>query len=671
MSQVVDPSTSLRPFRVFSGTLSVALVLAIIEVLVRYGTADQAFSAPQLTLAVMSNVALLGLAAVCAVCVGWVLGWLLSLPARRFRRHVQTALIAALGGGLAGILANQTCAFGLSDLVPHPQANIGLAGLLGIAVALAVWRMGLSPHPSLMNLTRACVILAWMACAAATFFGVHRTDRFINQWVAKFADVRPSGDAGSSGIDDERGGQQGSAPNFLLIVLDTLRADRVGAYGKSKLTPHLDRLAQSGVVYEQAISTAPWTLPSHASMLTGLYPDEHGVNWGHYRLGEQPAMLPELLRPRGYATFAISNNHLLNEANGFARGFDAFLETTRDASIGQWKLALRCGAAQCITRRFGLSPDAGWDQGSAWTNWLLARTFDQLRRSPRPFFAMLNYFEPHDPYLPPRRFLEEHLTTDERRAACALPQGEQHLAAHACGGAAHGYRPEQVTLMSKLYDAEVAYQDEIIGELMGMLERTDLLSNTWVVVTSDHGELFGEWEMVYHTAGAHYQLLHVPLIVRSPRDAGGVRVASPVQPVDIFMTVLREAGAPAPAGVTRAYPLPSSPDDQSPRKFCVAQTHGASIAGLSITQRLNQQADLSHWLRWIHTVYKDGYILQTDTNGDESLYHVAADPGMAVNLAEARTNLVETMLAELHDWSSGKSGEEIINDRPKHAEAGW
>jgi len=653
MTKLSDNPPVVRPFRIVSGAVSVAVIIAVAEVLTRCFLGHGPFDAGQLALATAANVAVLGTAALLAVLVGAIIGAVVTLPVRALRRHVQAVLVAGLCGGLAGLLAYRTRVFGQEVWLDLPWSNPALAAAVALGAGLSVWRMGLSSRPSLMNLTRGCVLVAWASCVFATAASLHRSYPLVTLATPEEVDTVPSDDAAAG------------RPNLLLVVLDTLRADHVGTYGNSKLTPNLDTFAQSSITYERAISTAPWTLPSHASMLTGLYPEEHRVSWGNYRLDDEAAVLPELLKTKGYQSFAISNNRLLNEDNGFSRGFDSFTDTTREPRIHRWQLALRCGAPQWLAPRFGLSADAGWDQGAGWTNWLLAHRFRQL--GGRPFFGMINYFEPHDPYRPPQRFVDRLLTRQERAAYLRLRQGEEELAAHACGND-EVYTNEQIELLEKAYAADVAYQDEVFGGLIDLLDRTGLLQSTWVVVTSDHGELFGEWDMVYHTAGAHYQLLHVPLLVRPPGGVEARRVAAPVQPVDIFMTFLAQAGLPAPSAVTRAYPLPLDPNAPGARKVCVSQTYGASIAGLSITQRKNMQADLSQWLTWINSVYADGMLLQLDSRGGRSLYDVSRDPLMQTDLADSRGEALAAMLAGFEVWSGAKAaGEAVTRKENKHA----
>jgi arylsulfatase A-like enzyme len=221
--------------------------------------------------------------------------------------------------------------------------------------------------------------------------------------------------------------------------------------------------------------------------------------------------------------------------------------------------------------------------------------------------------------------------------------------------------------MKRLYKAEVEYQDHKIGELLNILKGAGRFENSWIIVTSDHGELFGEWGMVWHTASAHYQLLHVPMIVRPPGGRDGERLEMPVQPVDVFVTLLEETGTEVPAAVRRAYRLPLRRDERTPRNISVAQSHGASIAGLSMTQGMNMQADLAHWLTWTNSVYADGYLLETNSEGARALFDVISDPAMDLDQADLKPEKVETMMTALAGWQRSRGSHEGDGETQAHA----
>lgn len=616
-------------------SLSMAVVAAIVEVLVRYSYAGERIIAPQLTLAAITNVAGLGLIAVGLVCMFWACVWVYAQSVKKFRPSMVTAWTHWFFGLVLVVLLLQTEVLGLcSSGYTTTSLALFTAGMTVFAGSKRKHNSKSQPYMS--KSTQICVVAAWLLCTSLAVGSVMVTRNGLEEWV-------------DASMESATFSNKSNA-NIVLVVLDTLRADRVGVYHGGDLTPNIDKLAETSIVYTNAHSTAPWTLPTHASLFTGLYPDKHGVNWGHYRMEPRDETLPQLLKEQGYDTFAISNNWLLSKENGFAQGFDSFIETTYEPLLHRWRMAMKCGVVKSWAKRFGLSTDVSHDAGSSWTNWMLRKQFTKRCDSQKPFFAFINYFEAHDPYEPPSRFLEKYLTEHQRKQYKRMVQSEQKLAAHACG-LPGVFNKQQIKLLSALYDAEVAYQDEVIGELVQMLEETGLLDQSWLIITSDHGELFGEQGMVYHTAGSHDKLLHIPLLIRPPGGASGWKCDAPVQPVDLFVTLLQQAGVSLPADVKRAYPVPLSPDDPVYRKISIAQTHGASIAGLSITQRMNLQVDLSKWMTWVTSIYSDPYLLEADSKGPRALFDLKNDPGMSDNLIHSKPDIVKSIKHQYELWS--------------------
>jgi arylsulfatase A-like enzyme len=515
-------------------------------------------------------------------------------------------------------------------------ATTSLAAATGACGALAVSRQRRGGcGPILTPGARIAIIAAWTLCVATAHAAYSKTRGAIEEWVGPEYTAPASASAGRTDV--------------LLVVLDTLRRDRVGVYGDSRLTPKLDALATESIVYTNAFSTAPWTLPTHASLFTGLYPSQHGVSWGRFGLSERPATIAEMLKRRGYSTHAISNNCLLTAENGYDRGFDSFIELSYHPSVSRWKLALRCGVPARVAQWMGIDRDAATDQGAALSNWMLAKHVARNVVAGPPSFTFINYYEPHDPYEPPARFREALMSPELRRRAETYVQSRDALVTRGC--AVHGAVPdEDLPLLRALYDADVAYQDERLGELIETYRRAGALDHTWVIVTSDHGELFGEQGRTYHSAGTHHNLLHVPLIVRPPGGVASRTVDAPVQPVDIFATLAGIAGVDLPPGVTGATPLPLTPDEPPRRDLCVSQTYGASLFALSISQRAEMSGDLTRWLTWMTSVYADGFMLDLDGATPRALYDVRVDPDAEHNLLDVRADIVRSMMTRYERW---------------------
>ena len=621
---LIMPPQQRKWLHMLTAALSAALFVAAGEVVLRFLSCPEDIQERQVILAASSNAALLGMAAVLVVAIGMVAGRLVRKAAAN--RDLPTQLHSGLLGVTVALLLV------LSELMGLGQHHLGVVVLCALAAGAGTWwfaaqaetlgKLLLSPGASV------AAVAVWLLCLGYTVVLTAQTSRHLAQW------VHIETPAQTPAAED--------TPNIVLVVLDTLRADHVGVYGGGNLTPNLDQLAESSIVFTNAISTAPWTLPAHASLFTGLYPLKHRVSWGNICLDNSWPTLAELLKASGYDTFAISNNKLVCEETGYARGFDSFIATPKDPFLSQWRLALQCGAARWAIGWIGLSRDVAYDTGSSWTNWLLTKKLNG-RSAERPFFLFLNYMESHDPYRPPERYVQRLLTPEQRKAYRRLPQKQEYFFAHGCGVPGL-FSDDQIDLMKVLYGADVAYQDEVVGELLQLLRSNEFLANSWVVVTSDHGERFGEGNMLHHVTGSHYKLLHVPLIVRPPGGSSGTRSAAPAQPVDIFVTLLHAAGVEVPSSVRHAYHLPLQEDDPHERTMCVAQTFGAAIRSLEVSQKANQSVDLTRWLTWLTSIYYDDYLLEVDSLGPRGLFNVHDDPDMRDNLIETWPEVVKNML---------------------------
>jgi arylsulfatase A-like enzyme/Flp pilus assembly protein TadD len=272
--------------------------------------------------------------------------------------------------------------------------------------------------------------------------------------------------------------------NVLLVTIDTLRADHVGFAGcKEADTPVMDRLAARGVAFETAVSAAPVTLPSHATILTGLYPPRHGaLDNGLFALPEGSVTLAGALRDEGYDTAAFVGAHVLHRQYGLDQGFAWYGDRFRQARA---------------ERRAGTVVERA-------TEWLGRRD-----RS-RPFFLWAHFYDPHAPYDPPPSF---------RARFPASP-----------------------------YDGEIAYADSSLGALLAAVKAQAALDRTLVVVTSDHGEAFGDGGELTHGILLREATLRVPLVLDAAgRIGGGRRVKEVVSLADVFPTVLELLGVPVPA----------------------------------------------------------------------------------------------------------------------------
>jgi len=269
--------------------------------------------------------------------------------------------------------------------------------------------------------------------------------------------------------------------NVLLITLDTTRPDRLGCYGYAKAkTPEIDRIAHNGVIFENAYSPVPLTLPAHASILTGTYPPYHGVrNNGKYFLPPQAVTLAEIMKQAGYATAAFVSSFILDSRFGLDQGFDDYSDRMEKAArIKNLESERR---AEATYRDF--------------ESWLEKRTGGR-------FFAWVHFFDPHFPYDPPEPYRSD-------------PQ------------------------IGHPYDGEIAFMDFYVGKMLQLIEKKFLANQTLVILAGDHGEAFGEHKENGHTIFAYDENIRVPLVFYSP---GGipksVTVTAPANLIDVLPTVL-------------------------------------------------------------------------------------------------------------------------------------
>ena len=319
-------------------------------------------------------------------------------------------------------------------------------------------------------------------------------------------------------------------PNLVLISIDTLRADRLSILGSPHpTTPHIDRWAEErAVIFEQAVAAAPWTLPSHISMLSGLGPLAHGIQHDAMT-GAMPRLLAERLRRAGYHGEAITGGAYLHPAFGFGRGFEGFRVWPADQP----------GAAELAD---------GIDRALAF---LADRVGTSAGRG-GPFFLFFHTYSVHDPYLPRPPFFERFAPAGSE----APPPGttlalidrprrrddgfrEDHdLSLRRAGGLRNLDPVTERPLIDAFYDSGVAFMDRQLGRLLTALDALPPGQETVVVLTSDHGEALGDHGGEIGHVGLHDPTLHVPLLIAAAGGLPGLRVREPVASIDLVPTLL-------------------------------------------------------------------------------------------------------------------------------------
>jgi arylsulfatase A-like enzyme len=354
------------------------------------------------------------------------------------------------------------------------------------------------------------------------------------------------------------------SPNVLIIIWDTARAMSLSLYGYDRqTTPELDRFAAGGAVFERAFATSPWSLPSHSSMFTGRYPTELSAA-RQAPLDDTFPTLAEVLADNGYATGGFSANIYYGaSAFGIARGFaryEAHPPINAAVIASTWWLSGRT-YWELIGRRNSRAPGPMRPRASD-VNRSLLRWID--RRGERPFFAVINHFDAHDPYFPPEPFATAFTPTRPRYWL-----DEAHTS----------YDDDTLRQLRDAYDSALLYLDHELGRLLAALQERGELDNTVIILTSDHGEEFGEHapDIVKHARTLYAHALHVPLVVvHPPTVPAAVRVRETVSIRDIPATVMDVLGladaSPFPGTSLRRYATGSvTPAEAAEPRLAVAE----------------------------------------------------------------------------------------------------
>ena len=424
-------------------------------------------------------------------------------------------------------------------------------------------------------------------------------------------------------------------PNIIVIVMDTVRADHTSVYGYDRdTTPNLRRLAAESTLYRNAISASDWTSPSHASIFTGMYALRHGVrnDLPDYRIGKLPQgvpTLPEALVRQGYRTVGIaSNTGNLSDSMGFGRGFDSYrlpmpwiiFERSRYPSVLRW------------VRRY-LLPSLKEDETYLNAGTITTQTIGALSQlaGPEPFFLFLNYMDAHWPYAPPQPFRSRFGAPSRNMNGDDLDK-----LARAVDFRERAITDAEQRDLKAAYDGGIAYLDQQLGILFDALRGAGVYEHTLIIVTSDHGEAFGEKSLLGHGTSVYQDQVRVPLLIKYPGQREPIEISALASGVDLYPTVMEAVGAPlerhlagrplqpgstqrARAIFTESYPWPEWPD--SPRF------------------RRTQRAML-----------RDSWKLILSTTGGRELYDLSTDAGENRNLMGEQPQVAAQMEAVLSAW---------------------
>jgi arylsulfatase A-like enzyme len=538
------------------------------------------------------------------LCFFLVVGIIVAVVTRIFRRIPANRVLVSLLCFLT--------AYDWLMLTGHFYRRAALLFALGVAVAFGRWFGKHEPR----------VVIGWRKSAP---------------WLAGAFVFAIIGIEGGKQINESRAlshlpAATPGSPNVLVIVVDTLRADHLSSYGYSRpITPMIDNLARSGALFENAIAPSSWSLPSHASLVTGRSVHEHGMGnvepmpwqgWDKSALNALPT-LGEALQKQGYRTGAFSANRIYFTSNvGLGRGFihfeeyfdgvgDSFIRTQFGREFA--RLYMNRSSKSKITRAFRYFGLGSWldkdSEGSGDYGGIygIRKRADEVNRETlrwiertgeHPFFAFLNYLDVHFGYGGPVGYPKpawDHGTTIDE------------------------------------YDAGIKYTDDYVGQLLHELDSLGVLKNTIVIITSDHGEALGDHGLSFHGAALYSDLVRVPLAISWPGHVPpGVRVAQPVSNADIANTVLSLIGAKQnqfSGPSLTAFWEPSPPKDEPNPISELPQTDAIVAADRAMQGKIPLATD-----GWMTSILSPQWQLIHHQKYGEQIYDWKTDPAESNNL---------------------------------------
>jgi arylsulfatase A-like enzyme len=416
-------------------------------------------------------------------------------------------------------------------------------------------------------------------------------------------------------------------PNVVLIVLDTLRGDRLSCMGYDRpTTPNIDAIAAQGALYTHAFSTCFWTLPAHASLFTGFHPMQAGATSETLHLPEQNVTLAEALAANGYRTTAYVCNSWVSKERGFSQGFESYVEMWRAANQVSEDSTANSMETLAVTKV---------------ENYIRAAAGGK-----KPFFLFANLNGVHLPYRPAPEYVRKFVADrghDLSRVIelSQITSGWGHLAGKVQLSA------EDYKILNDLYDGEVAWADALVGRIAGAIEGAGIAENTVFIIMSDHGEHLGEHDKIDHMSTMYDPALHIPLVIRyAGAFKAGARNDDLVSIVDVAPTVLHLCGAADRAPALHVGVTSLANPSRAPETFVLAANE-RPLTGIKLLQARYPGYDynaIDYRLRCLRSV--ESKVIYNENRGAE-LYNLVRDPAETSNLAQAQADTQRDMMGLL------------------------
>jgi arylsulfatase A-like enzyme len=436
--------------------------------------------------------------------------------------------------------------------------------------------------------------------------------------------------------------QNNDHPNIILIIMDTVRADHLSLYGYERdTTPYLRKLAKEATLYTNSIASADMTLPTHASIFTGMYARRHGAHYDSWSgsprgrpLSGKFHTLAEILSENGYATAGVvANIAFLTKTHNLSQGFQYYDYRSRNLFLGETSSYYLRNFLQKVLSKY--APTAASDLIYRRADEINSEVFtliEKIKQDEAPFFFFINYMDAHEPYLPPPPFdsfypgkMNEKFTRARYRS---LEKSVMKLERNIT-------EAERSHLISQ-YDGGISYIDFQLGQLITRLKKTGKYENSLIIITSDHGETFGERGLVGHGVSVYQDQIYVPLLIKYPHQSTGKEIDNLVSSVDLMPTILDMLGVEIPKDV-----------------------QGTSIIGPDLNPSrfvMSESFPYDGWLDWHErfdrierAIFSGSFKLICSTAGKREFYNLSEDSYEKINLYNDNA-LSKPLEKQLNQW---------------------
>ncbi len=416
-------------------------------------------------------------------------------------------------------------------------------------------------------------------------------------------------------------------PNVLLIVLDTARANQFSCMGyHRKTTPHIDALAREGIIFQRAYTPSCWTLPSHAALLTGLYPIQAAATSETLHLPYVNTTVAEVLASGGYDTAAFICNAWVSKERGFAQGFNEFYEIWRRENISAARMPpLETTATEKII---------GW--------------LEKRKEKNKPFFLFVNLNMAHLPYRPPEPFLSGFINPGYNNKEVNRIADVTSMWPHLAGRIT--FDEKDYRILKDLYDGEIAFADDCVGRIIDCLRGSGIIDKTVVIVTSDHGENLGEHGRIDHNLCMYETTLHIPLVIRYPKlFKPGAVSGEFVNLVDIAPTIMDLCGLRGEKQKHKLLEMSLVREERPHRPFVVASNE-RPLSGIGLMKKRFPEFDANSIDYRMGAIRTSKHKLIWNVERNIELFELTTDADELHNLADIQVETSKKLHNMLRDY---------------------